>query len=169
MVPGFDREVLADIAREPKYCSFDKSSIDKMPDLVVLFVSDARPSCLLPSQDAIFIECKPVDIDHPAGTHYCEKGIARFVRGEYAWAMTSALMVAYCRPGYTILPKLADALRSHAQICSVSARPSACVRSRGTPLAEVVHVTEHTRNFKYVETGESPPMIVLRHLWLARN
>jgi len=40
-----------------------------------------------------------------AGGHYCDKGIIRFVRGDYAWAMRDALMVGYVTEGYSITTK----------------------------------------------------------------
>ena len=43
------------------------------------------PQRVRPSQYGIFIECKPVDVDHPLVAHYCDKGILRFVRGRLCW------------------------------------------------------------------------------------
>lgn len=168
LVPGFDREVLGDVVREPKLDSYNQASIDKMPDLVVLFAWSVRPTVLLPRQDAIFIECKPVDSTHPAGAAYCDKGVIRFVRGEYAWAMTSALMVGYSRPGYTIDPKLTEALKARPIVIPTKSPPAPCAQSRACAAAEAVHITEHTRAFTYAENGKAAPPIVLRHLWLRR-
>ena len=87
IVNGFNHQLFMIPVREPNIRNFNKASLDKMPDLrVQLFDLDV----FMPSQDGIFIECKPVDSNHSISTHYCNKGIIRFVCGDYAWAMTSA-------------------------------------------------------------------------------
>ena len=81
VVDGFDRQLFADIKREPKVRNYDESHLDRMPDMLIsLYDRDV----FKPSQDGLFVECKPVDPDHSAGIHYCGKGVIRFVRGEYA-------------------------------------------------------------------------------------
>ena len=91
LVPGFNTDVFASVSREPKIRNFNRLHPDKMPDLFIQFLD--RPVGVLYSQHGIFIECKPVDATHTVGVHYCDKGIIRFVRGDYAWTMTSALMI----------------------------------------------------------------------------
>ncbi len=95
VVDGFDRQLFTVITRESKVRNCDGAKLDKMPDLLI-GLSD-RVNVFKLSQDWLFIECKPVDSDHSAGVHYCDKGIARFVFGEYAWAMRCALMIGYAR------------------------------------------------------------------------
>jgi hypothetical protein len=166
VVEGFDREVLSVVTRESKVRNYDGAHLDKMPDL--LFGMVDRPNVLRASQDWLFVECKPVDRMHSAGVHYCGKGIIRFVKGEYAWAMTSALMVGYARTGYTILPKLADALKA-SLIVSTLEYPLHCRYSEAGPNSEVVHITRHARTFTYVETKQAAKSITIRHLWLKRD
>ena len=168
LVPGFNRQVLGDVVREPKVDNYDQSSLDKMPDLLVLFASEYRPTVFRPSQDGVFIECKPVDSVHPAGKVYCDKGVIRFISGEYAWAMTSAMMVAYAHPGYAINLKLAEALAARAKSMPIKSPPAPCARSTAYDIAEVVHVTQHERAFIYPANGMAAPPIALRHLWLRR-
>ena len=115
VVGGFNRELFSNINRESKVRSYNHVHVDKMPDLLIGLVG--RQVCYR-SQDWIYIECKPVDSAHAVGKHYCGMGIIRFVRGEYAWTMTSAIMtsaimIAYVRKAYTIAPKLTDALKTH--------------------------------------------------------
>jgi hypothetical protein len=167
VVSGFDRNVFATVAREPKIRNFNGTHLDKMPDLFVEFVD--RPLGVLYSQNGIFTECKPVDATHTVGTHYCDKGIIRFIRGDYAWTMTSALMVGYARSGYTILPKLTDALAVRSKQIPTLNVPATCKHSKAGKEYEVVHVSKHERDFKYVETGKPAPPIILRHLWLKRD
>jgi len=167
LVPGFNTEVFASVGREPKIRNFNRLHPDKMPDLFVQFVD--RPVGVLYSQHGIFIECKPVDAAHTVGAHYCDKGIIRFIRGDYAWTMTEALMIGYARKGYTILPKLPEALSSRAKQIPTLVAPKPCGRSKVGLENERVHFSRHERTFKYVENGKAAPPITIRHLWLKRD
>jgi len=91
------------------------------------------------------------------------------VRGEYAWAMTSALMIGYVRNGYSISSKLVKALEEREKEVPTIALPCPCQRSKPGNNNEVVHVSQHSRTFNYVETGQQAPAITLRHLWLRRD
>jgi hypothetical protein len=167
IVDGFDREVFASITRDPKVENYDKSNCEKMPDLVIGLVN--RPSGVINSQDGLFIECKPVDVDHSVGKHYCDRGLIRFIRGDYAWAMTSALMVGYSREGYAILPKLHDALIRRSLVIPTLENPHPCGSSEAGPNNELVHISQHARTFTYLETGQLAQAITIRHLWLRRD
>jgi len=166
-VDGFDRQLFTVVTRESKVRNYDGTNLDKMPDLLI-GLSD-RLNVFKPSQDWLFIECKPVDPNHSVGVHYCDKGIVRFVRGEYAWAMTSALMIGYARNGYSITSKLAKALQEREKEIPTIALPCPCQRSKPGKNNEVVHVSKHSRTFSYPETGQQAPAITLRHLWLRRD
>ena len=166
IVNGFDSQIFADITRAPKVRNYDGSSPDKMPDMrIKLFHRDV----FKPSQDGLFIECKPVDSDHSVGVHYCDKGIIRFICGDYAWAMIDAMMIGYTRSGYTISSKLATALNSSVKEWFTVTAPFACKRSKQDKNSEVVHISQHSRAFSYIETGQQAPNITLRHLWLRRD
>jgi len=167
VVEGFDKELLTVITRESKLRSYDGSHLDKMPDL--LFRLIGRPPVEYPSQDWLFVECKPVDQDHSVGVHYCDKGIIRFVKGEYAWTMTSALMIGYARPGYAISPKLNEALKKFDTSISTTKFSKLCKRSKAGKFHDQVQESEHERKFCYVENGKAAPAILIRHLWLRRN
>jgi len=165
-VDGFDRQLFTTIAREGKVCNYDGSKLDKMPDLLIgLYGRDV----FKPSQDWLFVECKPVDISHSISVHYCGKGITRFVCGEYAWAMTDALMIGYARNGYTIASKLNKALNSPVKKWFTITAPYPCKHSKPGKNNEVVHISQHSRTFSYVETRQQAPAITLRHLWLRRD
>ncbi|HUS12650.1 MAG TPA: hypothetical protein VMZ30_19430 [Pyrinomonadaceae bacterium] len=166
VVEGFDRELLTTITRDAKIENYDGTNIEKMPDLLFGFAD--RPDVFRHTQDWLFVECKPVDSTHSAGVHYCGKGIIRFVRGEYAWAMTSALMVGYARTGYTILPKLREALQASSIIDTLE-HPYKCRSSKFGPSSEVVHISKHARTFSYLETKTRAKAIIIRHLWLRRD
>jgi hypothetical protein len=168
MVDGFDREVFASVRREPKVRNFNGRNPDKMPDLLVDFID--RPAGVMNSQHGLFIECKPVDRKHPAGSAYCDKGLIRFVRGDYAWAMQSAMMVGYARAGYSLVPKLSEALASNRkEPIPTSFGPETCPRTRTTAFAEQVAISKHQRTFSYVENDLPAGVIVIRHLWLRRG
>jgi len=122
------------------------------------------------SQHGLFIECKPVDRKHPAGSAYCDEGLIRFVRGDYAWAMQSAMMVGYAREGYSLVPKLSEALTSkRKEPISTSFGPESCRRTKVTAYAEQVGISRHARTFNYVENGLPAGVIIIRHLWLMRG
>lgn len=164
VVDGFDKERFTVVTRETKVRNYNGDNPDKMPDLLVGIAG--RNDIYLNSQDWLFIECKPVDANHTVGVHYGSKGIARFIRSDYAWAMTSALMVGYCSPGYSICPKLIESLKSRSKEFRVLGEPVECTC---LPRGNGVYKTEHERDFDYVETGFRAPPIRLRHLWLDRN
>jgi hypothetical protein len=167
LVEGFDREHFTVVTREAKVRNYDGTKLDKMPDLLVGIAG--RNDVHKNTQDWLFIECKPVDAAHTVGAHYGAKGIVRFIRGEYAWAMTNALMVGYASPGYTIDPKLIETLESRSEEFKVSRMPITCRSSPAASNAEKVHITEHERTFCFQENGKPAPRIKLRHLWLSRN
>ena len=108
-VPGFTSQHFF-VTREAMFESFDGTHLDKMPDLHIHVVRDEPAS--LPSADGLFVECKPIDREHPAGKAYCDQGIIRFVKGEYAWALPQALMVGYAASGYTMPEKLRKSLNA---------------------------------------------------------
>lgn len=69
VVEGFDANLFSAVEREPKVRNHNYDHPDKMPDLLVRLVG--RPDGIRNSQDGLFIECKPVDSDHPVRRHYC--------------------------------------------------------------------------------------------------
>ncbi len=167
VVEGFDRALFAKPTRESKVKNYNGAKIDKMPDLLLDLVD--RPTVRIPVQDWLFVECKPVQSGRSAGRPYCDRGIIRFVRGDYAWAMRDALRVGYVTESYTIANKLTAALKKRGSTIQTLALPRPCPRSAVINWSEVTHITKHGRNFRYVETGQSAPPIRLRHLWLRRD
>jgi hypothetical protein len=163
VVPGFDDELIRTVSR-PAVRNYNGEHIDKQPDMVIEF--EDIPEGVRPSQYGIFIECKPVDAKHSLVGHYCDKGILRFVCGDYAWAMTQAMMIGYVDSDGLPAEQLAVALRSHRDTVLPTGEPTTCVRSQAPMPAAI---SEHRRNFKYVENGQAAPPIILRHLWLRRN
>ena len=168
IVEGFDRNVFASIHREPKVRNFNGLHPDKMPDILVDFID--KPVGVMNSQHGLFIECKPVDRQHPTGSAYCDEGLIRFVRGDYAWTMQSAMMVGYAGGSYSLLPKLSEALTSQRrEPIPTSFGPESCPRTNTTTFSERVAITKHQRTFSYVENDVPAGVIVVRHLWLKRG
>lgn len=168
VVKGFDRDVFASVHREPKVRNFNRLHPDKMPDMLLDFID--RPAGVMNSQHGLFIECKPVDRQHPTGSAYCDDGLIRFVRGDYAWTMQSALMVGYARKGYSVVPQLTKALTSaRKEPIPTIFGPEPCRRTKATAFTEQVAISRHQRTFNYVENGLPAGNIVVRHLWLKRG
>ena len=163
VVEGFDDEVIRTIIR-PEVVSFDRKSLSKRPDMMVELVD--RPVGVRPSQDGMFVECKPVDAAHPLPACYCDEGIHRFICGDYAWAMTEAMMVGYADSDEKALDELGPALEARKDKVLPLDVPCACSHSAEE---QAVAVTIHHRSFPYLETGQQAPDITLRHLWLCRN
>lgn len=174
-VPGFVRESFNPPQREPKVCSFNRSSIDKMPDLRIDLVD--RPNVTLLTNDGLFIECKPIDATHSVPGHYCRKGLLRFVVGEYGWAMPEGMMVAYVAashrvPRATPLALLRTALEAGQQSkpdeFATLQLPTECPLAAARRAPVVAWTTRHRRQFNYIQTGRPAPELLLRHLWLPR-
>jgi len=164
---GFTSEFFAAPVRAAKWENFNGRKRDLMPDL--FFGMIGRPKARIPWQDGLFVECKPIDKRRSAGRHYCDRGIKRFVRGDYAWAMTSALMVGYASQGYNLSAKLAEALNTRARKIPTLAKLKPCQHSQASPVSERAYFSQHGRSFKYIQTREAAPPITIRHLWLKRD
>lgn len=167
MVEGFDRQVFTVGTRGAELQNFDGSRRDMKPDLLIGFVE--RPTVRVPTQDWLFIECKPIGPKHEVMRHYCRRGITRFVKGEYAWTMTQALMVGYAGDGFELEVQLKDALKQGTGEFRVLSGPRECRRTERSLFNRVVHVSQHGRAFEYVESSQPAPPITLRHLWLKRD
>ena len=158
-VEGFTTEVFSCVAR-PEVRNFDGKKTSKKPDMVA-FLAD-RPN-VKRSQDGIFIECKPVDAAHSLLSDYCDAGVARFVVGDYAWAMTEALMVGYNTVHNKPSLALVTPFKQRANLVQASGKLRDCAASPHKP---VVAMTRHKRGFRV--NGKRVPDIRLRHLWLTR-
>jgi hypothetical protein len=167
LVTGFDRQVFTVGTRGAELQNFDGTRRDMKPDLLIGFLS--RPGVRVPTQDWLFIECKPVGAKHDVTRHYCRKGITRFLKGEYAWAMTEALMVGYASGGFELSKTLREALKHGETEFHVETQLRECQRAERTLFSHAVYVSRHRRGFPYPETGAPAPCISLRHLWLNRD
>jgi hypothetical protein len=142
--------------------SYDGSHLEKRPDLSV-HLTERNPSFPLA------VECKI--LDEPSGKRiemYCNDGLARFVRGEYAWASREAFMLAYVRDGSTILsslsPLLAQSQALKPDIFQTEVLPDS-IKHTSMHLAR----SSHNRTFRYVSqtSQNNPGVIAIWHLWLS--
>jgi hypothetical protein len=78
-------------------------------------------------------------------------------------------MIGYARSGYTIRPKLSDALQARSKAIPTIVAVQPCRHSKGDSPSEKVHVSKHERTFIYVGSEKAAPAIVIRHLWLKRD
>ncbi len=154
-VDGFDHAIFGRVEREPKISNFNKQHPDKMPDIFFGLKRETLP--VYSSQDGLFVECKPIDSSHPLLSCYCQKGLIRFAKGDYAWAMQDALMLGYVTGHYTF-EKLASVLS----------------KEENTNLNTVNHSLQHMfmyrsshdRNFVWLEGRGQACRISVSHLWL---
>lgn len=165
IVNGFDSKTFETVIREGNLANYNGKHPDKEPDFVFRLCEIREGTEKL--QDGIIVECKPIDIKHPVGSTYCEKGVKRFVDGDYAWAMHSGMMVGYVSENYTIYPKLSDPLKKDKKgIYNTKKMPYMCPQSKRLKKEPTVYITIHKRKWEYPGTGNKAPEINLRHLWL---
>ncbi|MBI1913854.1 MAG: hypothetical protein HYS12_03815 [Planctomycetes bacterium] len=167
-VPGFTPELFR-VSREPKVYSFDARSLDKMPDLFFHLISDRTVA--FPDLDGLYAECKPIDADHGVGVHYRDRGLWRFVTGDYAWSMREGMMIGYAVSGYRLPSGLSGALvaGNRPTRMPLISGPIPTPRASATTYSQLPHVTTHSRNFLYQGTGKAAPEITIHHLWLIRK
>jgi hypothetical protein len=143
--------------------SFDGSQIEKRPDLSIYLSSRTRNFPLI-------VEAKILDFaTAKTAALYCDKGLCRFLTGEYAWASQEAFMMAYVRDGSSITGQLTPLLaKDMARVqprYSVQTLPT----FTGTQTGDLA-CSQHIRAFTYL--NQAPPThipgpISIWHLWLA--
>jgi len=149
------------VVRGKESLSYDGSHLEKRPDLS-LYLSHRHQGFPLVA------EAKVIDAPNSKTEKlYCEKGISRYVKGEYAWGNREAFMIAYVRDGSSIGSKLTPHLSREK-----SRRPPKylvedlpiAAGSNGADLAR----SRHGRKFKYLGKPRSKPgSISVWHLWLS--
>jgi len=149
------------VVRGREMISFDGSRLELRPDLSILLTCPDRPSL------SVIVECKHIDRTARKTVRlYCNEGLLRFVRGQYAWYAQEAFMLAYVRDGSTISDCLTPHLARHLAEDPYGYRTEQLpARVDRTPwdLAR----SKHGRCFRYMGTHSEPGPIILWHLWLA--
>lgn len=88
------------------------------------------------------------------------KGLSRFINGDYAWAMQEAMMIAYANPNYT-LAKLEVALKNEkAAFLNTIEHFSINTGS--------LYQSKHSRHFDWQDDRGSATPISIYHLWKTR-
>ena len=154
-------QLVSVVARGKETMSYDGRHLEKQPDLSI-YLTNRSPSFPL------VVECKLIDAPSRKRIDlYCKDGLMRFVRGEYAWAVREAFMLAYVRDGSTIssclAPFLAHSKARQPDAYLTQSLPNPIVGSR-MQLAR----SSHGRGFRYVDPGSVPPgEIEIWHLWVS--
>ena len=130
---------------------------EKRPDLTIRRCGP-HPIGVDRGDNALFIECKVVDATRTM-KRYVPDGLARFVTGTYAGAVSVGLMVGYVQGPYALPGTLQRYLdRSD---CEVPAKLTA----RHGSSARTVYDSVHRRSWSYPGGGR-PSTIRVGHLWV---
>jgi len=169
-IDGFNSTFYERVVRHAEVTNYNGKKLAKTPDLSFkLRYAGAEPRPVVSAHDALFVECKPVDADHAAGSAYCDDGLIRFVNGDYAWAMQDAMMLAYTRNGRTIAGHLTPAMAVSARKASLGIvqplRLCPGHAAAACPEAEAVYLTKHCRAFPWPDGKGSATDITVYHLW----
>jgi hypothetical protein len=156
-INGFNNELFGRVSRDQKITNFDKKHPDKMPDFFFELRRGTLP--ILSDQDGLFVECKPIDPKHTISSCYCNKGLVRFVNGDYAWAMQDALMVGYAKEGYSFaqLAFILDDVKNKAILKPIE---------HSAIDEHAIYRSSHRRDFLWPEYRGSACPISISHLWL---
>jgi hypothetical protein len=169
-VRGFNKRTFEFMVRQGQWQNYDGTVLTKTPDLFFKLRDDeTQRAGVLSEFDGLFVEAKPVDSTHPVGSKYCADGLIRFIRGDYAWAMQEAMMLAYARDGRTIAGHLIPEMSKADRMTSLATvqLPEACRATAAAACfeAEAVHISQHRRNFPWPH-GKGPASdITVYHLW----
>lgn len=151
------------VSRGRETMSFDGRHLEKRPDLSI------HLTCRNFSFPLV-AECKLIDCpDGKTVGLYCDDGLARFLRGDYAWSTREAFMLAYVRDKTGIASCLAPHLKAgHRE----SPDPYGTEQPPASPQPSSMDLacSRHSRHFRYVApcgTTDAPGPINLWHLWLS--
>ncbi len=169
-VRGFSKKTYEFMVRQGQWQNFNGTVLTKTPDLFFKLRDDEGDrGAVLSEFDGVFIEAKPVDSTHPAGSKYCDDGLIRFVSGDYAWAMQEAMMLAYARNSRTIAGNLLPAMSESERLASLKTKvaptASSVTTAAATPHAETVHISKHVRGFTWPDGKGTACDITVYHLW----
>jgi hypothetical protein len=160
-VLGFRSTTFETVNRDTALVNHNGRQLEKRPDIVFRRCG-AAPEGVERQHHALFVECKIVDAQRTM-SYYCLQGIDRFRNGQYAWAVSIAMMIGYVRDDYHLPETLRDYLLHprHGRRHQTEAGPDL----REPAPAPGVWTTRHRRRWKYTE-GNAPGGITLYHIWL---
>lgn len=169
-VAGFNRQTYEPVVRQAQVTNYNGMKLGKTPDMCFRLRRDQSGQYFgIAEYDGLFIECKPVDDAHPAGSKYCDLGLTRFVCGDYAWAMQEGMMLAYARNGRTIEKHLAPAMEERSTGLAIlqELAPVDIPAAAATDSAEAVQTSTHRRDFEWLDDKGRACEITVYHLWHA--
>lgn len=158
-VPGFSRDVFETVSRSENVSNYNLQKINKQPDLVIRLAK--APMDQLKRYVGLFAETKIVSKDKGVAD-YAAGGVARFVRGDYAWGMQDGLMLAYQKNPHCDINVLAKKLTRDGKLC-VEKEDGTALVTVGLPPA-LCGKSTHQRQWAYA-SGDAPGSIRLWHLW----
>lgn len=162
-IPVFTRDFQTPIS-DQSLKNYDRSKIVTRVDFC--FRPKVNPC---PGRDpryyGLFVEAKPI---HGGSiSNYVTKGLIKFQIGDYAWAMTQGMMVAYVHPTRREpLDALSQYFGRHgnAQKFGLRTSPNFWPKDRHIPRP---CITKHARTWQYPPPdGRDPGDIDIIHLWL---
>jgi hypothetical protein len=162
-VPGFSASIFETLVRGGEVVSYNRASVDKRPDLTFRLAGHA-PSGIERSHYGMFVECKLLDATHSTRT-YSDKGVMRFVSGEYAWAMSHAMMIGYVATGThraEDFPKFLSNDRARYYVEGDPALDDVSASPR-----EITIRSTHSRPWLYPHNNSAPGVIEILHCWLS--
>lgn len=156
------RVIICSIGRGEENLSYNGKHIEKRPDFS--FWLNVRGMIFpLIGEAKVIGSTRSQSVDS-----YCNKGILRFVKGEYSWWDRDAIMVAYVFGSKTV----SGDLKSFMTLDAAKKRPQ--YHTKSFPAPRVLNqqnfpCSQHLRKFRYTSgtlgTGK-PGTISLWHLWL---
>ncbi len=160
VVDGFSGDTFETVSRSENLSNFNSQSLNKQPDLIIRLANG--PLRHTSRYVGIFVEAKVVSMKKPI-TEYTAHGLARFVRGDYAWAMQGALMIAYQVHKFRPRTALESELQKDLSLCAVPDASGAYFESLAN-MAPLCGKSVHMRQWKY-NSGDDPGPISIWHMW----
>lgn len=157
----FLSQLVSYVGRGVESLSFNGAHLEKRPDLSLVLTSSVNNFPLI-------IEAKI--IDKPNGKTeqlYCDKGLQRFVNGEYAWGNQEAFLIAYVRDNSTINLKLIPYLLKRLITNPFDYQTVELPTLKPT---DKLATSLHNRTFQYIHQNfpnNQPGAISLWHIWLS--
>ncbi len=148
------------IERGPNYKNYSGTTVKKAPDLVFKPIRFPKGVCNA-TDYGLFVECKIVDGQHPAAK-YLSHGLRKFVNGDYAWAMSVAIMVAYVRMNCEALEYLGKRLQRGGRYWTK--QPPTLQAMENQPFKTCASI--HERRQLHPPTRQPLGDIEVTHLWL---
>lgn len=158
-INGFTSDVFGAVERGVNLSNYDLSVINKQPDMVIRLANS--PLVQTRHYVGIFAEAKVVSMKTSL-TRYTQDGMARFVRGDYAWAMQDGVMIAYRKRPLRALSTLDAPMKSDTTLLVTPENNEHLIQA-GLPIPAGAK-SSHYRQWHYKD-GSVPGTIRLWHLW----